>query len=43
MSLQFEVTAVPEGLESYNEDALFIDIIGEYNNSKCILKLKMKA
>lgn len=33
----------PEGLESYNEDALFIDIIGEYNNSKCILKLKMKA
>lgn len=33
----------PEGLEAYNEDALFIDIIGEYNNSKCILKLKMKA
>lgn len=30
-------------IETYNEDALFIDIIGEYDNNKCLLKLKMKA
>lgn len=30
-------------IESYNEDALFINIIGTYNNKECLLKLKMKA
>lgn len=30
-------------IESYNEDALFIDIIGKYKEFNCILKLKMKA
>ena len=32
-----------EPIESYNEDALFINIIGKYNNKECLLKLKLKA